>query len=68
LEVLIVGIMQGNRRDSLLHSQDYRERISNALWRIDQSVEIIDPSKTNPSGLAYTRARSQQKFFLSIVK
>jgi hypothetical protein len=63
MKVFIAGIMQGNRKDKLIHSQDYREIISNKLDLIVENVEVIDPDKTDPDRLSYNHEQAKEMFF-----
>ena len=63
IKVFIAGVMQGNRKDGLIHSQDYRKEITNVLRGINSSVEIIDPDKTDPDRLHYSQEQAAKMFF-----
>lgn len=63
MKIFIAGVMQGNRKDGLIHSQDYREKIGNILKGINSSVEVIDPDKTDPDRLNYSQEQAARMFF-----
>ena len=63
MKIFIAGIMQGNRKDELIHSQDYRKIISNKLSKIVGNVEVVDPDKTDPNRLSYSHEQAKEMFF-----
>ncbi len=63
MKVFIAGIMQGNRSDDKIHSQDYRKIITKKLHTIIEGVEFIDPDKTDPNRLTYTHEKAREMFF-----
>jgi hypothetical protein len=63
MKVFIAGVMQGNRKDGLIHSQDYRKVIADILQDINSSVEVVDPDKTDPDRLSYSREQAAEMFF-----
>ena len=62
-KVFIAGVMQGNRKDGLIHSQSYRKKITKILYTIDSTIKIIDPDKTDPGRLKYSNEQSSRMFF-----
>lgn len=63
MKVFIAGVMQGNRKDHLIHPQDYRKIIAEKLSSIvDEVVEVVDPDKTDPDRLNYTHDQAKEMF------
>lgn len=62
LRVFIAGVMQANRRDTQIESQNYRLQLSKALRRHIPDVQIIDPWAENPDSLNYTEAQARHTF------
>lgn len=63
MKVFIAGVMQGNRKDKLIYSQDYRRIITYKLNELFESVDVIDPDKTDPQRLTYTHEQAKEMFF-----
>ncbi|PIP61392.1 hypothetical protein COW99_04305 [Candidatus Roizmanbacteria bacterium CG22_combo_CG10-13_8_21_14_all_38_20] len=63
MRIFIAGIMQGNKKELGIHSQDYRERITSHLRTIFPNVEIIDPDLTDPNRLGYNNKEAEEMFF-----
>lgn len=63
MKVFIAGVMQGNRKDKNIHSQEYRSSITSFLKTIDKSIDVIDPDKTDPDRLSYTNEQAANMFF-----
>ncbi|MDP2637579.1 MAG: hypothetical protein Q8P26_00765 [Candidatus Levybacteria bacterium] len=63
MKVFIAGIMQGNRSDDKIYSQDYRKIITKKLHALVDGVEIINPDKTDPDRLTYTYEEARDMFF-----
>lgn len=63
MKVFIAGVMQGNKKEHGILSQDYRRQIAEHLQRIFPSVEIVDPDKTDPERLSYDDKRAADMFF-----
>ena len=62
LRVFIAGVMQANRRDTLMESQDYRVMLSDALRRHIPDVQLIDPWAENPNSLEYNDDQARHTF------
>jgi molybdopterin converting factor small subunit len=62
LRVFLAGVMQANRRDIQLESQDYRLLLSNALRRHIPNVQLIDPWAENPNSLQYSEEQARHTF------
>ena len=62
MRVFIAGIMQGDRQDRLIDSQDYRLRISHALQTHIPGVEMVDPWALNPNSVQYDDQRARDTF------
>lgn len=63
MKVFVAGVMQGNRKDNKIYSQDYRMIISQKLFSLVKHIEIIDPDKTDPERLFYTQEQASEMFF-----
>jgi hypothetical protein len=62
LRVFLAGVMQANRQDTLMESQDYRLTLSEALRRHIPDVQLIDPWAENPGSLAYDDDQARHTF------
>ncbi len=62
LRVFIAGVMQANRHDPSMESQDYRLLLSEALRRHIPNVQLIDPWAENPNSLEYTEEQARHTF------
>lgn len=62
LRVFIAGVMQANRRDNLLESQEYRLRLGQTLRQHIPDVQLIDPWAENPNSLDYDDERARHTF------
>ena len=63
MKILLAGVMQGNRRDGNIYSQNYRQEITAILSRHFTDVEVIDPDKTDPERLTYSHEQAAKMFF-----
>jgi hypothetical protein len=62
MHVFIAGIMQAERRDDQIESQDYRTRITNALQNAIPDVAITDPFALNPDSVNYDDDQARHTF------
>ncbi len=62
MHVFIAGIMQAERRDKQIESQDYRIRITQALQDAIPNVVITDPFALNPDSVNYDDERARHTF------
>lgn len=62
LRVFIAGVMQANRRDTLMESQDYRMTLRESLRRHIPDVQLIDPWAENPGSLDYDDDQARHTF------
>ncbi len=62
MKVFIAGVMQAERRDNQIESQDYRLRITSALKSAYPDVEITDPWALNPNSVNYDSERARHTF------
>lgn len=62
MQVFIAGIMQGARLDDQIQSQNYRERITEALQVAIPGVQIIDPWAENPDSVNYDAVLARDTF------
>ena len=62
MKVFIAGVMQGNRKDSNIHSQKYRAVITQKLSELIDEIEVVDPDLTDPDRLTYTHEQAKNMF------
>jgi len=62
MRVFIAGIMQAERLDNQIESQDYRQRITAALQTAVPDVKIIDPFALNPDSVNYNEEQARHTF------
>lgn len=62
MRVFLAGIMQANRRDNQIESQNYRVRITAALNSHSRDIEIVDPWALNPNSVNYDAEQAHQTF------
>ena len=62
MHVFIAGIMQANRNDKYIESQDYRTQITEALVQHVPDVQITDPFAANPNSVHYDDVKAQYTF------
>ncbi|MCP4425415.1 MAG: hypothetical protein GY803_13055 [Chloroflexi bacterium] len=62
MRVFIAGIMQAERQDDQIESQDYRLRITQALQSTIPDVEITDPFALNPNSVNYGEEKARHTF------
>jgi hypothetical protein len=63
MKIFIAGVMQGNRTDNQIYSQNYRKEITDILTPIIHDLEIVDPDITDPNRLQYTNEQAAEMFF-----
>ncbi|MAU01773.1 MAG: hypothetical protein CL608_31945 [Anaerolineaceae bacterium] len=68
LRVFIAGVMQADRHDTLLESQDYRLQLSEALRRHLPNVQLIDPWAENPNSVDYDDEQARHTFLTMTAK
>lgn len=68
LRVFLAGVMQANRQDVAIESQDYRVALSQALRRHIPDVQLIDPWADNPNSLTYDDERARHTFVTMTAK
>ena len=62
MHVFIAGVMQADRRDNQIESQDYRARIAGALQAAVPNVKITDPFALNPNSVYYGEEQARNTF------
>ena len=62
MHVFIAGVMQAERRDDQIESQDYRARITKALKSAIPGVKITDPFALNPNSVHYDEELARTTF------
>lgn len=62
MHVFIAGVMQAERLDNQIVSQDYRQRIGQALLSAIPDVVITDPFVLNPGSVDYDDDRARHTF------
>ena len=63
MKIFIAGVMQGNRNDNKIYSQNYRKEIADILSPIIPDLDIVDPDITDPDRLNYTNEQAAEMFF-----
>lgn len=64
MHIFLAGIMQGSHRESVLHDQDYRGRLSRLFQQHWPDVTLYDPLAGHGSSLEYDD-RTGREVFLS---
>ncbi len=67
MHVFIAGVMQGERLDDQIDSQDYRVQITRALRAHIPGVKVTDPWAMHPNSVNYDQDQARQTF-LSLTK
>lgn len=62
MHIFIAGVMQAERLDDQIVSQDYRARITRALRAAMPGVQITDPFALNPDSVNYDDDRARHTF------
>jgi len=62
MRVFIGGIMQGQRRDDQIDSQDYRVRITEAFQKAAPEIELFDPWAINPNSVSFDEEKARHTF------
>ncbi|MCB9007434.1 MAG: MoaD/ThiS family protein [Ardenticatenaceae bacterium] len=62
LRVFIAGVMQANRRDTQIESQNYRLQLSERLRQHIPDVQLIDPWAENPNSVDYDEEKARHTF------
>jgi len=62
LRVFIAGVMQANRYDTQMESQNYRLQLREVLYKHVPNVELIDPWAENPNSLDYDDEQARHTF------
>ena len=60
--VFIAGIMQGSRTEKELHSQDYREELTEFLHETMPELEVYDPFAKNQDSVNYGNEKGKDTF------
>ncbi len=66
----IAGIIQGSKRDSVIHSQEYRDLIKEILNKVFPDSEIYCPVENHPDSISYDDTKAREVFMkhLDIVR
>ncbi|MCA9932871.1 MAG: hypothetical protein H6662_04000 [Ardenticatenaceae bacterium] len=67
MHVFIAGVMQADRTDRYIESQDYRAQIGQALRQHIPDVQILDPYSLHPNSVDYDDETARNTF-LSLTK
>ena len=68
MRFFLAGVMQASRRDRFIESQEYRQKIAEALHQHVPHVEIIDPFATDPNSVDYTEEEGRNTFLTNTRK
>jgi hypothetical protein len=63
MRFFIAGIMQGSYAEAVLHSQDYRTRITQWIQTHFPQAEVYDPRANHAESLGYDDATGRNVFF-----
>jgi hypothetical protein len=63
MRFFIAGIMQGSHTVNLMHDQDYRKRIAEALAEHFPKAEVYDPLARHRNSLEYDGMTGKEVFF-----
>jgi hypothetical protein len=63
MRFFIAGIMQGSYAEAVLHSQDYRTRITQWIQTHFPQAEVYDPRANHAESLGYDDATGRSVFF-----
>ncbi len=63
MRVFLAGIMQGSKREAVLHEQDYRGRLVALLEAHLPGAEVYDPLANHTSSLDYDDQTGRDVFF-----
>lgn len=62
MRIFLAGIMQGSRQSESLHSQDYRQRLTQLLHQYLPEAEVYDPFANHPTSLHYSDEEGKRVF------
>jgi nucleoside 2-deoxyribosyltransferase len=62
----LAGIIQGSKKEKILHSQDYRQEINAILKKYFPKSQIIDPVNMHPHSVDYDYKTGESVFHESI--
>ena len=60
MKVFVAGIMQGSRLDHEVQTQDYRQRIAQAVMTRHPDAQVIDPWALFPDAVGYSPEQAKQ--------
>jgi len=63
MKIFLAGVMQGNKKELGIYSQNYRKQLTEIVTRVIPDAEIVDPDITDPDRLSYTMEQSADMFF-----
>jgi len=63
MRFFLAGIMQGSHTEALLHSQDYRRRITQLIHAHFPNADVYDPRANHSKSLGYDDTTGQSVFF-----
>lgn len=63
MRFFLAGIMQGSKRDSVLHCQDYRARLKQLVLDYFPRAEVYDPLADHRNSVDYDDARGREVFY-----
>jgi hypothetical protein len=63
MRFFLAGIMQGSHRDTVLHDQDYRQRLAVLLEQHFPNAQIYDPLADHEDSLEYDDEMGRAVFF-----
>ena len=60
--VFLSGVMQGSNVESVLHSQDYRQRLREIVSAVHPEAQVVCPAELNPDSVAYDEEAARRAF------
>ena len=62
-KIFLAGVIQGSIKGDSINSQDYREKIIEAINNVHPEVEIFDPFNGHENSIDYDDEKGKETFF-----
>ena len=63
MRIFLAGIIQGSKRELEIHSQDYRQTLTDLLHQYIPEADVYDPFAENHDSVTYSDEKGRQVFF-----
>ena len=63
MRIFLAGIIQGSKRELEIHSQDYRQTLTELLHRYVPEADVYDPFAENHDSVTYSDEKGKRVFF-----